>query len=44
MTTDPIRPDALARFTTPRELIATFADAEARVRQAFAMIDDVELT
>ena len=39
-----IRPDALARFTTPRELIATFADAEARVRQAFAMIDDVELT
>ena len=44
MTTDPIRPDALARFTTPRELIATFADAEARVRQAFAMIDDVETT
>ena len=39
-----IRPDALARFTTPRELIATFADAEARVRQAFAMIDDVETT
>lgn len=38
------RPDALARFTAPRELIATFADAEACVRQAFAMIDDVELT
>ena len=39
-----IRPDALARFTTPRELIATFADAEARVRQAFGMIDEVERT
>lgn len=42
MHVDAVKPDALAPFTSTRDLIASFTDAEARVRQAFAMIDDVE--